>query len=278
MATMKTKRVWQALLVAVLAVFMVINIFPILWMISSAFKLPNELFTKEIRLIPQAPTLDNFRVALFEYDFPVWFVNSVATTLGISILQIVVSIMAAFALSYYQTRFNEFVFYFLIATMVIPFQVTMIPNYILVSRMKLLNTWSAVILPNIAAATTFFFLRQHVRGIPKAYYEVATLEGASSLWTLFHVVIALCKGAISAMFILCVIDGWNQYFWPLLVLTKPTSRTLTIGLQQFLDHEMGNRWGPFMATATLASLPIIIIYICIQKNIINAFVTSGIKG
>jgi ABC-type sugar transport system, permease component len=80
------------------------------------------------------------------------------------------------------------------------------------------------------------------------------------------------------MFILCVIDGWNLYFWPLLVLSTPQSRTLTIGLQQFLDHEMGNRWGPFMATATLASLPVIILFFFIQKRIIEAFVSSGIKG
>jgi sn-glycerol 3-phosphate transport system permease protein len=110
------------------------------------------------------------------------------------------------------------------------------------------------------------------------FYEAALIEGARSPWILRHVVIPLCRSSILAMYILCVIDAWNLYFWPLLVLSRPEVRTLTIGLQQFLDHEAGNRWGPFMATATLASLPIIILYLFIQKRIIEAFVSSGIKG
>ena len=274
---MKTNR-RQWLLIFVVLLIVVVNIFPVFWMISSAFKTPAELFTSEIRLIPNQPTWENFRVALFDYDFPVWFVNSIGTTLGLSVFQIITSVMAAFALCYFHTRYNVAAFYFIIATMVIPFQVTMIPNYILVSKLHWMNRWESVIVPGIANATCFFFLYQHVRGIPRTYYEVATIEGAGSIWTMWNVVVGLCKGAISAMFILCIIDSWNQYFWPLLVLSKPESRTLTIGLQQFLDHEAGNRWGPFMATATLASLPIIVIYMAIQKNIIDAFITSGIKG
>jgi len=256
----------------------IINIFPIFWMVSSAFKFPDELFTTDIHLIPDRPTLENFRIALFEYDFIRWFINSIITTLGISIGQVLIAILAAFAMCYFKTRYNEIIFYVLIATMVIPFQVTMIPNYILMSKMGLLNTRIAVILPTFANATTFFFIRQHFRSVPMALFEAAKVEGANSFWILRKVVVALCKGSISAMFILCVIDGWNQYFWPLLVLTKSEMRTLTVGLQQFLDFEMGNRWGPFMATATMASLPIIIIYLFIQRNIIEAFVNSGVKG
>ncbi|MEG2622549.1 MAG: carbohydrate ABC transporter permease, partial [Clostridia bacterium] len=241
---MKSKRYGQIALNGLLLVLIVINVFPILWMISSAFKLPDELFTQEIRLIPLHPTLDNFKTALFEYDFFSWLFNSVGTTLGMAFLQVIVAVLAAFALTYYRTRFNKFWFAFIIATMVIPFQVTMIPNYILVSRANMLNTWSSVIIPGIANATTFYFLFQHMRSVPKTFYEVSRLEGAGSFWALRHVALGICKGAISAMLILCVIDAWNQYFWPLLVLSKPESRTLTVGLQQFLDHEAGNRWGP----------------------------------
>jgi len=276
---MKTKpSIASMVLNLVILVVVIINIFPIFWMISSAFKFPDELFTTNIHLIPERPTLENFRIALFEYDFVHWFFNSIVTTLGISVGQIVIAILAAFAMCYYKTRYNELIFYILIVTMVIPFQVTMIPNYILVSKAGLLNTWTAVILPTFANATTFFFIRQHFRSVPTALYEAAKVEGANSFWILRKVVVSLCKGSISAMFILCVIDGWNQYFWPLLVLTKSEMRTLTVGLQQFLDFEMGNRWGPFMATATMASLPIIIIYLFIQRNIIEAFVNSGVKG
>jgi len=144
--------------------------------------------------------------------------------------------------------------------------------------MKQLNTWTSVILPNVANATTFFYLYQNTRGVPRAYYECAQIEGAGSFWTMCNVTWGLCKGAVSAICILTVIEAWNLYFWPLLVLTKPESRTLTVGLKQFLDFEMGNRWGPFMATATLASLPVMFVYAFMQRHIINAFISSGIKG
>ncbi|MDO5022094.1 MAG: carbohydrate ABC transporter permease [Eubacteriales bacterium] len=276
---MKTKQTTKSILLNVFLISLfLINILPILWMLSSAFKHPNELFTTEIRLIPHAPTLNNFVTVFKEYEISHWLINSVATTLGIAILQTVVAILAAYGLTYYKTKINEGLFYFFIITMVIPFQVTMIPNYILISRMKLINTWTGVIIPNIANASTFFFIRQHIRGIPKVFYEAASIEGANSLWTLRNVVLGICKGAISAMFILCIIDGWNMYFWPLLVMSKPETRTITVGLQEFLDHEAGNNWGPFMACATIATMPVIILYFFIQKNIIDAFITSGIKG
>ena len=268
----------QILLHIALILFLGICIFPVLWMISSSLKGSDELFSKQIYLIPKQFTLDHYREVFVSYDVANWFKNSLATTVGISILQIVVSFLAAFALGYYQTKLNSAVFYFLLVTMVIPFQVTMIPNYILISNMKLLNSWTSVILPNVANATTFFYLYQNVRSVPRAYYECSQIEGANSFWAMRNVTFGLCKGAVSAICILTVIEAWNLYFWPLLVLTKPESRTLTVGLKQFLDFEMGNRWGPFMATATLASLPVMVAYLFMQRHIINAFISSGIKG
>lgn len=278
--TIRNKRysVGQLVLNVLLLAFLILCIFPVLWMISSSFKGADELFSTKIYLIPKAATFEHYYEVFESYAIFDWFKNSLGTTVGISVLQILVSFLAAFALGYYQTKLNSTVFYFLLITMVIPFQVTMIPNYILVSNMKLMNTWSAVILPNVANATTFFYLYQNVRSLPRAFYEVAQIEGASSFWTMRNVTLGLCKGSIAAIAILTVIESWNIYFWPLLVLTKPESRTLTIGLKQFMDFEMGNRWGPFMATATLASLPVMVIYVFMQRHIINAFISSGIKG
>ena len=257
---------------------LVVIIFPLLWMVSSSLKSPKELFSGGINLIPQQATLENYQKVFRDYDFFHWLLNSVATTLGIFVLQVLIALMGAFALGYYKTRWNSVMFYFVIITMVIPFQVTMIPNYILVSKMGLVNGWGAVILPYAANATTFFFLFQQVRGIPKAYYEVSRIEGAGSVWAFSHVMMGLCKASIAAVSILTIIDAWNLYFWPLLVLSSPSSRTLTIALKQFADYEVGDNWGPFMATATLASLPVIVAYAFFQRHIIDAFVSSGIKG
>ena len=276
---MKSKlSIGQIILNVCMVTLMLILIFPVLWMISCSFKSNKELFVQEIYLLPRMPTLDHYHEVFENYGIGYWFINSLGTTIGTAVLQISVAFMAAFALGYYRTRLNSLVFYFLLLTMVIPFQVTMIPNYILISNMKLLNTWLAVILPYGANATTFFYLYQNIRSLPHTYYEVAQIEGAGSLWTMRNVTFGLSKGAIAAISILTVIESWNIYFWPMLVLTKPETRTLTIGLKQFLDFEMGNRWGPFLATATLASIPVMVIYLFMQRHIISAFVSSGIKG
>lgn len=268
----------QTTLHVVCLALLVVTIFPLLWMVSSSLKTPKELFSNGINLIPRQITFENYRTVIRDYDFSQWLLNSVMTTLGIFVLQVLVALMGAFALGYYRTRWNGVMFYFVIITMVIPFQVTMIPNYILVSKLGLVNRWGAVILPYAANATTFFFLYQQVRSIPKTYYEVARIEGANSGWAFVHVLFGLCKASIAAVSILTIIDAWNLYFWPLLTLSSASSRTLTIALKQFADYEVGDNWGPFMATATLASLPVIIAYIFFQRNIMNAFISSGIKG
>ncbi|MDO4548643.1 MAG: carbohydrate ABC transporter permease, partial [Clostridia bacterium] len=264
----KKRSAGQCFLCLLFIIVIVVNLFPVVWMISSSLKTNEELFSEQLTIIPRQLSFESYRVVFEEYSLGTWYKNSIITTFGIFILQIMVSLLAAFGLSYYKTKWNAAAFYFIIVTMVIPFQVTMIPNYIIVSNMGLKDRLGSVILPYVANATTFFYLFQNLKSIPKAYYEVARIEGGNSFWAFRNVAMGLCKGAISAISILTVIESWNLYFWPMLVLTKPESRTMTIALRQFLDFEMGNRWGPFMATATMASLPVIIAYLFFQRNII----------
>ncbi len=271
-------RAGQWLLCLLFIAVILVNMFPVVWMVSSSLKTNDELFSEELHIIPPEITLDSYKTVMDEYSLLTWYKNSLITTGGIFVLQVLVALLAAFGVTYYKTRWNRAAFYFIVVTMVIPFQVTMIPNYVIVSNMGLKDKLGAVILPYAANATTFFYLYQNLKTIPKEYYEVSRIEGGGAVWTFSHITVGLCKGAISAISILTVIDSWNLYFWPMLVLTKPESRTMTIALRQFLDFEMGNRWGPFMATATLASLPVIVAYLFFQRNIINAFISAGVKG
>lgn len=264
-----------AVLLAVMSVFVV---FPILVMVSNSLKLPDDLFVKGLNLLPTKPTFSNFRIAWSDYDVPRWFINSLGTTLGIVVLQMAVYILGAYGLVFFDMRGKKFWFMFFVASMVVPFQVTMIPNYILVSKAGLLNTWAAVILPSVASAFGIFLLRQNFMTFPHSLYEAALLEGCNSWQILWRIVVPVTKAPIAALAIVSFIDAWNLYFWPLLVMSKPEAQTLSIGLQQFIDYEMGSRWGPFMATATLACLPTLILYIIMQRQIISTYANSGLKG
>lgn len=265
-------------LYALMFTLIVAYIFPVLWMVSLSFKDSKEIMSSSIRLIPQNFTLEHYELVFREFELGAWFKNSIVTTVGITVFQVLTSLLAAFGLTYYRTRINGILFYMLYFTMMVPFQVTMIPNYIVISKMGLVNTWLGVILPNIASVTTFYFLYQHMRDVPRTYYEAAQIDGGNAIWIFFNVTLGLCSSAISAITILTVINSWNIYFWPLLVLTQSSKATLTVALDQFTDPEFGNNWGSFMATATLSMVPIVIIYFCVQRKIIDAFVGSGIKG
>ena len=276
---MTRKRDWASLVSAiVLAAVALAVVFPVAVMLSNSFKRPDDMFAKGLNLIPARPTLDNFRVAWNEYAVPRWFVNSVGTTVGTTFLQMAIYILGAYGLVFFEFRGKNFWFLFFVASMIVPFQATMIPNYILVSKAGLLNTWSAVILPSVASAFGIFLLRQSFMTFPKAINEAALLEGAGTWRILWTIVVPVSKAPIAALAIVSFIDAWNLYFWPLLVMSEPASQTLSIGLQQFIDYEMGSRWGPFMATATLACLPTLVLYLLMQRQIISTYANSGLKG
>ncbi len=256
------------------------TIFPFLWMLSTSFKPADEVFTRDLRLVANHPTLRNFPDA-FDY-FPVahWFWNSfgiaVLTTLG----KITISLPAAFAFARLRFRGDKLLFAMVLATMIVPGIVTVVPNYILISRLGWMNTWAAVIIPSLPATAFFvFLLRQNILQLPQDLLDAARIDGASTIKLLVQIVVPNVKPAIAVVTILAFLGMWNQYLWPLLVLNDFESKTLATGMQFFTNNaESAQMWGPMMATATIATLPPLLLYVVAQRQIIDTFVTSGIKG
>lgn len=252
-------------------------VFPLLWMFSTAFKRDDEFFTPDIRLVPHRPTLDNFAQVWTEEPMLVWFGNSLATSVGIMTGQLLLSLLAAYGFARFEFRGKRPLFLLVLGSMIVPFQVTMIPNYILVSDWGLLNTIWAVIVPSLPAGFALFLLRQHILVFPRDLFDAAEIDGANSWQVLWWIVVPISRSAIAALGILLLLNAWNMYFWPLLVLTEKTAQTLPLGLRHFTDAEAGNAWGLLMAGATLASLPPLLAYALAQRQIVNSFVTSGLK-
>ncbi|MGH2560312.1 MAG: carbohydrate ABC transporter permease [Thermomicrobiales bacterium] len=257
-----------------------LTIFPFFWMLSTSVKIPTEIFTKDIRILPTAPTLANFPDAFAFFPVANWFWNSffiaTMTTLG----KIAVSVPAAFAFARLQFRGSSVLFAAVLGTMIVPGVVTFVPNYVLVSDLGWINTPWGVIIPSIApTAFSVFLLRQYIRTLPQEILDAARIDGAGTGQILLHIVLPNIKPAIAVVTILAFLASWNQYTWPLLVLNDLESKTLAVGMQFFSTNtESAQLWGPMMATATLATLPPLIIYALAQKQIISTFVTSGMKG
>jgi ABC-type glycerol-3-phosphate transport system permease component len=265
---------------ALVILLCLVTLFPMLWMLSTSFKIPTEVFTRDIQILPRSPTLSNFPDA-FQY-FPVanWFWNSLFISVVTTAGKLAISIPAAFAFARLRFRGNNLCFAALLGTMIVPAVVTYVPNYVLVSRVDWINTSWGVIVPSLASCAFYIFLiRQYIRTLPQELLEAAKIDGASTWTTLWRIVLPNIKPAIAVVTILSFLHSWNQYTWPLLVLDDMKSKTLAVGMKVFAaNSESAQLWGPMMATAVLATVPPLLIYIFAQKQIISTFVTSGMKG
>jgi ABC-type glycerol-3-phosphate transport system permease component len=257
-----------------------LTIFPFFWMLSTSFKVADEVFTKDIVWIPAHPTLSNFPDAFTYFPVARWFWNSfgiaVLTTLG----KLLISVPAAFAFARLSFRFEKLLFAAVLATMIVPGVVTIVPVYVMVSDWGWMGTWQGVIIPSLPHTAFYvFLLRQYIRTLPQELIDAARVDGASTMKMLTQIILPNIRPGLAVVAILSFLSAWNQYLWPLLILSDFESKTLATGMQFFTSNtESAQLWGPMMATATIAALPPLILYALAQKQIINTFVTSGIKG
>jgi ABC-type glycerol-3-phosphate transport system permease component len=276
----RNSRIGKLLVHLLVIVICFLTIFPFFWMISTSFKQADEVFTRNIQLIPLNPTLKNFPDAFSFFPVAHWLWNSFGIAVLMTLGKLLISVPAAFAFARLRFKGDKFFFAMVLATMIVPGVVTIVPNYVLVSRLGWLNSWTGVIIPSLPATAFFvFLLRQNILTLPQDLIDAAKVDGASTLKLLWQIVVPNVRPAIAVVTILSFLGAWNQYLWPLLVLNDFESKTLATGMQFFTSNtESAQLWGPMMATAAIATLPPLIIYAFAQKQIISTFVTSGIKG
>ncbi|MFB9950962.1 carbohydrate ABC transporter permease [Rhizobium puerariae] len=252
----------------------VLSIFPIYWMIATSLRPENETFSTT--LWPANPTLDNYVFVLTRIPMLEMLVNTTTVAAATAALQVVTGLFAAYALVRWRMRLAGIVHGLIALSWLVPFQVTMIPNYVLASRLGLLDTLTGLVVPNAAHAFAILLLYHAMRSFPTEILEAARIDGAKSWKILWQIVTPNMGAPIASLSIIAFISAWNEYFWPLLLSRKPENSVVQIGLQMFMTQE-GNLWGPLMAAAALASLPILIIYLVLQRHVIESFMKSGIR-
>jgi sn-glycerol 3-phosphate transport system permease protein len=251
---------------------------PLLWMLSTAFKRPDQIFGGTFNLLPLPPTLDNFAFALGRVPLGRYLLNTLAVAVAQTVLQLLAGILAAYAFARFRFPGRDLLFLLVLGALLVPSQVTMIPNYLLVSNLGWLNSYQGLVFPQLTHAMGIFLLRQHFKAFPTALIEAATLDGANRWQTLWRVIVPPTAPAIAAISITLFLFGWNEYLWPLLVATDKSMLLVQVAIQQFSSLEGGTQWGPLMAAATLASLPPFLVYLLVQRQIMTTFISSGVKG
>ncbi len=254
----------------------IIMIFPFIWGVSTSLKDMREVLANPFRIIPSRITFVNYRNVVESIPIVRFFINSLIVSVTITILQLFTCSLSAYAFARIEFPFREVLFYILLATMMIPQHVIMIPVYIILNFFRLIDTYAAMIVPFVSSAFGTFLLRQFFMTVPKELEEAAVLDGCSRLGFLFRILLPLSKPILSTLAIFTFMWSWNNYLWPLVVTNRIEIRTLQYGLAMFKE-EGGINWGQLMAGTTISTMPILIIFLIAQKQFIRGITLTGLR-
>lgn len=273
---------WQPGLQLVLFIGAILFLAPVLWMLSTSLKTSDAIIRDMavVRWLPRPATWSNFSYILTKAEeFPVWrwTTNSVFISLATTALVLIVDALAAFSYARLKWRGRDKVFGLLLATMLVPGQALLIPTYLLIRAMGWFDSYAALIVPAAAGTFGVFLLRQFFSAIPVELEEAARIDGCSPLGILRHVIVPLSLPAFAALGIFTFIATWNAFEGPLLYTDSLEMRTLPIGISIF-QGRYSAEYGPMMAAASLAAIPVIIAFLAFQRHIIRGISLTGIAG
>lgn len=265
---------WHLFLVVV--VFLLLM--PIVFAISNSFKTMQEAFNTVFQVIPLHPTLENYRHVFDKLPFVKITLNTFLIASTVTIFKTITGLLAAYAFVYFRFKGKGFLYFIMLSTLFIPFTVTMIPNYLLISKIGLRDRIWGVALPQLADVLGIFLLRQAMRGIPLALIEAARMENIRHMKIMRDIVIPLVRPSVISTGIIFFINSWNEYVWPVLILKSKENYTLSLALQMYISAEGGTEFTIAMAVSVLTMLIPLVLYIIFQRYIINTFAASGLKG
>lgn len=257
--------------------FIFIWVFPLIWLVITSLKLENEVVTKTFTFWPQNPTLANYTKAFTSTNILSWLKNSVIISTVAMLLTIAVDCPIAYAFAKIKFKGRNILFWLVMASMMVPFQVLIVPLYLQFNKFGLVNTLTAAILPRVALPIGIFILKQFYEEIPTALEEAAFIDGATRFRIFSTIIIPLGKAAMTTVIILSFINAWNDFLWPLIVINDTIKYPITVGIANFQGTH-GTQYSLIMAGAVIASLPQLIFFLIFRRKIIDGIAMTGIKG
>ena len=257
----------------IMLVLALLAVLPLIWLIITAFSAPGAMVGGQ--LASPSFSLENFEYVFDTIPMLEMLGNTITMALTMSLAQLLIAILASYGFAVFNFPGKKAMYLLFVASWLVPFQVTMIPNYVLVSQLGLLNTVAGIVVPNLCSAFAVLMLRQHMRAIPRELIDASAMDGRGTWMTLWLVVVPNLVPALASLAVILVISSWNEYTWPLLIMQQETS-VVQVGIRSFMGAE-GNNWGAMMAASGLACLPVFLLYLFLQRQIVAGFVRSGLK-
>lgn len=258
------------LLLATLAVAL-----PLLWMILSSFKTTSEIITLDLHILPASPTLANYEEAFRSVPFATIFMNSVFVTAVGATAKVFLAIITAYALVFVRFPFKNVIFIAILVALMVPSQVAILPNYILIASFGWLNSYQGIIVPSLGTAFGTFLLRQQFLSLPRSMLEAAEVDGAGHWRRIWSIVVPVSGPSIATVALVTIVSEWNDYIWPLIITTDPKFMTLPVGLTLLQNSESGPQgYGVMMAGSVIVLLPVLLVFAMLQRYIV-AGLTQG---
>ncbi|MDC7234704.1 MAG: carbohydrate ABC transporter permease [Spirochaetales bacterium] len=271
------QNIFKIILTVILFTIGISMVLPVLWMVSSSLKYEAEVFKMPMEWIPREITSQNYQKAVTDFPYFKWYGNTFKTTFWIVVISLIFNSLSGYAFAKLRFHGREFIFALFIATLMIPMQVRIIPQFLIFKAFGMINTHYAVVLPWIYNGFAIFLMRQFFMTIPDEMIEAAKIDGSGEFRTFWQIVMPLARPALIALTILSFTWGWNQYFGPLIYLSETTKQVLAVGITNFKSQYSSN-FALQMAGSTLALIPILAVYLIAQKHFIEGIAMSGIKG
>jgi multiple sugar transport system permease protein len=252
--------------------------FPLYWGVISSLKPEDEVVRPYIELWPDTLTFSHYYFALTQTEIGRWYMNSIVTALGITVLTVTSSLLCGYAISQLNFPFRRALWWLILASFMIPIQTLIINHFELIASLGLVNSWAGIVLPQLIHPVIVIVYKQFFDGVPKDFREAAVMDNASEWRILTRVYIPMNWGVTAALSIVCFIWSWNAFLWPFLAVTKTSMMTITVGITQVNDA-FGVYYARQLAAAVLAGLPVALAYLLFQRRVTEAITLSaGIKG
>lgn len=252
-------------------------IFPYLWMLANSFKSRTDFFTNPYSVIPMPPTLSTYYDALTIGRMGVYLGNSILYAAAVLIVQLLIDSLAAYSFARVDFPGRETLFLAVLATLMLPGSVTLIPTFLIAHGLGLTNTFTGVVLPGFAGAFGIFLLRQFFLNIPRELEDAARIDGSGFFGTYWRIMLPLAKPAMVTLGVFIFLNEWSSFVWPLIILSDWKKYPVTVGIALFRDVNQIN-WPAVFAGSTIVSFPIVILFVLAQEYIIGGISLSGLKG
>ncbi|MGO2654354.1 MAG: carbohydrate ABC transporter permease [Pseudoclavibacter sp.] len=262
----------------VMIVAAAVMVFPLIWMVVSSFKEQNEIFTIPLQWLPSSLQFGNYAEVADTLPIGRLFVNSVLVTILGSGLKVLLGLTTAYALVFIRFPFKRTIFVIVLAALMVPQQITIIPNYTLVASLGWVNTYQGIVVPGLASAFGTFLFRQHFMTLPKSVLESAEVDGAGHWRRLWGFVVPMSAPTIVAVTLVSIVTEWNEYLWPLLIIDKPDMMTLPVGLTLLQNVDGSNNWGVILAATVIVTLPVLAVFLAMQKRLVAGLTAGAVKG